>query len=42
MPLPDDDHTGSRIRAQRRLKRLTQRELADRIPYSLSLLNQVE
>ncbi|MEU9004351.1 helix-turn-helix transcriptional regulator [Streptomyces sp. NPDC048551] len=42
MPLPDDDHTGSRIRQQRRLARLTQRELADRIPYSLSLLNQVE
>ncbi|MCX5381144.1 helix-turn-helix domain-containing protein [Streptomyces sp. NBC_00091] len=42
MPLPDDDHTGSRIREQRRLRRLTQRQLADRIPYSLSLLNQVE
>ncbi|MFG2388089.1 helix-turn-helix domain-containing protein [Streptomyces lavendulae] len=42
MPLLDDDHTGSRIREQRRLARLTQRELADRIPYSLSLLNQVE
>ncbi|MFD7555193.1 helix-turn-helix domain-containing protein [Streptomyces sp. NPDC059835] len=42
MPLPDDDHTGSRIREQRRLKRLSQRELAARIPYSLSLLNQVE
>lgn len=42
MPLPDDDHTGHRIREQRRLARLTQRELADRIPYSLSLLNQVE
>ncbi|MFE3762399.1 helix-turn-helix domain-containing protein [Streptomyces sp. NPDC059104] len=42
MPLPDDEHTGHRIREQRRLSRLTQRELADRIPYSLSLLNQVE
>ncbi|NUP19021.1 MAG: helix-turn-helix transcriptional regulator [Streptomyces sp.] len=42
MPLPDDDHTGSRIREQRRLKRLTQRELAARIPYSMSLLTQVE
>ncbi|MFD9457135.1 helix-turn-helix domain-containing protein [Streptomyces sp. NPDC059985] len=42
MPLPDDEHTGSRIRERRRLARLTQRELADRIPYSLSLLNQVE
>ncbi|MEU8465381.1 helix-turn-helix transcriptional regulator [Streptomyces sp. NPDC029003] len=42
MPLPDDDHTGFRIREQRRLARLTQTELADRIPYSLSLLSQVE
>ncbi|GAA0281277.1 hypothetical protein GCM10010302_18830 [Streptomyces polychromogenes] len=42
MPRPDDDHTGARIREQRRLARLTQRELSDRIPYSLSLLNQVE
>ena len=42
MPTPDDDHTGSRIREQRRLARLTQRQLADRIPYSYSLLNQVE
>ncbi|MGZ9934450.1 helix-turn-helix domain-containing protein [Streptomyces sp. NC-S4] len=42
MDLPEDHHTGSRIREQRRLKRLTQRELASRIPYSLSLLNQVE
>ncbi|MFB6811261.1 helix-turn-helix domain-containing protein [Streptomyces sp. NPDC056387] len=42
MPLPDDDHTGSRIREQRRLHHLTQQQLADRIPYSLSLLNQVE
>ncbi|MFD9353208.1 helix-turn-helix domain-containing protein [Streptomyces sp. NPDC060031] len=42
MPLLEDEHTGSRIREQRRLARLTQRELADRIPYSLSLLNQVE
>jgi transcriptional regulator with XRE-family HTH domain len=37
-----DDHTGARIREQRRLARLTQRELADRLPYSYSLLNQVE
>lgn len=42
MPTLDDDHTGSRIKEQRRLARLTQRELADRIPYSYSLLNQVE
>jgi len=42
MPTLDDDHTGTRIKEQRRLARLTQRELADRIPYSYSLLNQVE
>lgn len=42
MPTLDDDHTGARIREQRKLARLTQRELADRIPYSYSLLNQVE
>ena len=42
MPNLDDDHTGTRIREQRRLARLTQRELADRLPYSYSLLNQVE
>jgi transcriptional regulator with XRE-family HTH domain len=42
MPNLDDDHTGTRIRQQRRLARLTQRELADRLPYSYSLLNQVE
>ena len=42
MPSPDNDHTGTRIREQRRLARLTQRGLANRIPYSYSLLNQVE
>ncbi|MFI0894906.1 helix-turn-helix domain-containing protein [Streptomyces sp. NPDC020983] len=42
MPARDDDHTGTRIREQRRLARLTQRQLAARIPYSYSLLNQVE
>jgi XRE family transcriptional regulator, fatty acid utilization regulator len=42
MPNLDDDHTGTRIREQRRLARLTQRGLADRLPYSYSLLNQVE
>ncbi|MFC0843314.1 MULTISPECIES: helix-turn-helix domain-containing protein [Streptomyces] len=42
MPTPDDDHTGARIREQRRLARLTQRQLAALIPYSFSLLNQVE
>ncbi|MFB7589395.1 helix-turn-helix domain-containing protein [Streptomyces sp. NPDC056169] len=42
MPPLDDDHTGTRIKEQRRLARLSQRELANRIPYSYSLLNQVE
>ncbi|MER7723582.1 helix-turn-helix transcriptional regulator [Streptomyces sp. NPDC096323] len=34
--------TGDRIKEQRRRARLSQRELAQRIPYSYSLLNQVE
>lgn len=38
----DDDHTGARIKEQRKLARLTQRQLAERLPYSYSLLNQVE
>ncbi|GAA3967511.1 helix-turn-helix transcriptional regulator [Streptomyces marokkonensis] len=42
MPALDDEHTGTRIREQRRLARLSQRALADRLPYSYSLLNQVE
>lgn len=42
MPSPDDDHTGARIREQRKLARLTQRQLANRIPYSYALLNSVE
>ncbi|MCX5229653.1 helix-turn-helix domain-containing protein [Streptomyces sp. NBC_00233] len=42
MPTPDDDHTGTRIKEQRRLARLSQRELATRIPYSYSWLTQVE
>lgn len=42
MPFADDEHTGTRIKEQRKLARLSQRELADRIPYSYSLLNQVE
>ncbi|MFJ6014439.1 helix-turn-helix domain-containing protein [Streptomyces sp. NPDC092952] len=42
MPTLDDDHTGTRIKEQRKLARLTQRELADRIPYSYSWLTQVE
>ncbi|MEU2673641.1 helix-turn-helix transcriptional regulator [Streptomyces sp. NPDC007164] len=42
MPRLDDDHTGARIKEQRKLARLTQRQLAARMPYSYSLLNQVE
>lgn len=42
MPTLDENHTGARIREQRRLARLTQRRLAARLPYSYSLLNQVE
>ncbi|MFH8574086.1 helix-turn-helix domain-containing protein [Streptomyces sp. NPDC017993] len=42
MPSLDDDHTGARIKEQRRLAHLTQRELAALLPYSYSLLNQVE
>lgn len=42
MPTRDDDHTGARIKEQRRLARLTQRQLAERLPYSYSYLNQVE
>ncbi|MFI5792080.1 helix-turn-helix domain-containing protein [Streptomyces sp. NPDC051677] len=42
MPSLDDNHTGARIREQRRLARLTQRRFADLLPYSYSLLNQVE
>lgn len=42
MPTLDDDHTGARIKEQRRLARLTQRQMADLLPYSYSYLNQVE
>lgn len=42
MRTPDDEHTGTRIREQRKLTHLTQRQLSGRIPYSYSLLNQVE
>ncbi|GHG13610.1 helix-turn-helix domain-containing protein [Streptomyces filamentosus] len=42
MPTRDDGHTGKRIAEQRKLARLTQRELAGRIPYSYSWLTQVE
>ncbi|MFF8695593.1 helix-turn-helix domain-containing protein [Streptomyces sp. NPDC002431] len=41
-PVPDDTSTGERIKEQRKLARLSQRQLAARIPYSYSLLNQVE
>ncbi|MFF7410025.1 helix-turn-helix domain-containing protein [Streptomyces lydicus] len=42
MPSFDDDHTGARIKRERKRAHLTQRGLAERIPYSYSLLNQVE
>jgi transcriptional regulator with XRE-family HTH domain len=42
MPTLDDDRTGARIRQQRRLAHLTQKQLAERLPYSYSLVNQVE
>ena len=42
MPTLDENHTGARIKEQRRLARLTQRQMADLLPYSYSLLNQVE
>ncbi|HZG04161.1 MAG TPA: helix-turn-helix transcriptional regulator [Streptomyces sp.] len=42
MPAPDDEHIGSRIAAQRKRAGLTQRGLAQRIPYSYSLLRHVE
>ncbi|WP_405990741.1 hypothetical protein [Streptomyces sp. NBC_00986] len=35
MPTLDENHTGARIREQRRLARLAQRRLAARLPYSL-------
>lgn len=42
MPSLDGDHTGARIAEQRKLAGLTQRGLALKIPYSYSLLHQVE
>ncbi|MFD3414991.1 helix-turn-helix domain-containing protein [Streptomyces cyaneofuscatus] len=42
MPTRDDDHTGTRIKEQRRLAGLTQKAMSDRIPYSYSWLTQVE
>ncbi|MGW6910236.1 helix-turn-helix domain-containing protein [Streptomyces sp. NPDC054940] len=42
MPSLDENHTGARIKEQRKLAGLTQRGLADRLPYSYSTLNSVE
>ncbi|GAA2442017.1 helix-turn-helix transcriptional regulator [Streptomyces macrosporus] len=42
MPVADDEHIGSRIAALRKRAGLTQRGLAQRIPYSYSLLRHVE
>ncbi|MDT0494195.1 helix-turn-helix transcriptional regulator [Streptomyces griseus] len=42
MPLPDEDHTGTRIAHHRKRAGLTQRGLSQKIPYSYSLLTQVE
>ncbi|MFJ6460113.1 helix-turn-helix domain-containing protein [Streptomyces sp. NPDC091387] len=42
MPTLDDNHAGARIKEQRMLARLSRRELAARLPYSHSPLNQVE
>ncbi|GHE47772.1 hypothetical protein GCM10018785_16730 [Streptomyces longispororuber] len=42
MPALGDDHTGARIKKYRKLAHLSQRQLAARIPFSYSLLNQVE
>lgn len=41
-PQPGGDYTGERIAYFRKLARLRQRDLADRIPHSYSLLTQVE
>ncbi|ADI07403.1 putative DNA-binding protein [Streptomyces bingchenggensis BCW-1] len=42
MPFPGDEHTGTRIAHHRKRAGLTQRGLAQRVPYSYSLLTQVE
>jgi transcriptional regulator with XRE-family HTH domain len=42
MQFPDEEHTGNRIAHHRKRAGLTQRGLAQRIPYSYSLLTQVE
>ena len=39
---PDGEHAGVRIAYYRKAAQLTQRELAERIPHSYSLLTQVE
>lgn len=39
---PRDDHTGARIAHHRKLAKLTQQGLAQRLPYSYSLLRHVE
>ncbi|MCZ2527234.1 helix-turn-helix domain-containing protein [Streptomyces sp. HB2AG] len=42
MAFPEDEHAGTRIAHQRKRAGLTQRGLAQKIPYSYSLLTQVE
>jgi XRE family transcriptional regulator, fatty acid utilization regulator len=42
MPNLDDEHAGARIAHHRKLAGITQRGLAGKIPYSYSLLTQVE
>jgi transcriptional regulator with XRE-family HTH domain len=42
MPFPGDEHIGARIAHHRKRAGLTQRGLAQKIPYSYSLLTQVE
>lgn len=42
MPVPDGDRTGARIAMYRKRAGLTQQGLAQRIPYSYSMLHQVE
>ncbi|MFI1398472.1 helix-turn-helix domain-containing protein [Streptomyces sp. NPDC020681] len=42
MPLTEGEHTGNRIAYHRKRAGLTQRGLAQKIPYSYSLLTQVE
>ena len=42
MPLAEGEHTGTRIAYHRKRAGLTQRGLSQRMPYSYSLLTQVE